>query len=174
MKPKAQTYQQKLGFFDEDLKKPKHDEIMYWLDSNVENIMKDLMFKKICTSINRLPTSQIIDTKYKIDKVWEMPVISKNGYNKFIIGYIDFYFSFSIPYRSKNLYDEFVENDYILGSCFEVKSEIKSAGELIRQINTYREYNKCDFYVVCPDTTHANLLKEQGIHFIEYPSGKIL
>ena len=37
-KPKAQTLQQKLGFFDEDLKKPKHDEIMIWLDQNIGSI----------------------------------------------------------------------------------------------------------------------------------------
>ena len=44
-KPKAQTLQQKMGFFDEDLKKPKHDEIMLWLDTNIENIVNNLFNK---------------------------------------------------------------------------------------------------------------------------------
>lgn len=33
--PKAKTLQQKLGFFDEDLKSPVHDDIMKWLDLNI-------------------------------------------------------------------------------------------------------------------------------------------
>lgn len=41
-KPKAQTLQQKLGFFDEDLKKPKHDELMLWLDDNIERIINKI------------------------------------------------------------------------------------------------------------------------------------
>lgn len=34
--PKAKTLQQRFGFMDTDMKKPKHDEIMLWLDSIVE------------------------------------------------------------------------------------------------------------------------------------------
>lgn len=33
--PKAKTLQQKLGFFDEDLKSPVHDDILKWLDKNI-------------------------------------------------------------------------------------------------------------------------------------------
>jgi hypothetical protein len=35
-KPRAQTIQQRFGFMDDDLKKPKHDELMKWLDDCVE------------------------------------------------------------------------------------------------------------------------------------------
>lgn len=37
--PKAKTLQQKLGFFDEDLKKPLHDDILKWVDRNAEQII---------------------------------------------------------------------------------------------------------------------------------------
>ncbi|OAQ42095.1 hypothetical protein A5893_02985 [Pedobacter psychrophilus] len=37
--PKAKTLQQKLGFFDEDLKKPLHDDILKWVDQNAEEII---------------------------------------------------------------------------------------------------------------------------------------
>lgn len=37
--PKAKTLQQKLGFFDEDLKKPLHDDILKWVDNNAEQII---------------------------------------------------------------------------------------------------------------------------------------
>ncbi len=40
--PKAKTLQQKLGFFDEDLKSPKHDEILKWVDRNLHKIIEDL------------------------------------------------------------------------------------------------------------------------------------
>jgi len=36
--PKAQTLQQRFGFADKDLTTPKHDEIMVWLDANLESI----------------------------------------------------------------------------------------------------------------------------------------
>jgi len=40
--PKAKTLQMKLGFFDEDLKKPQHDEILKWIDLNAIKIITDL------------------------------------------------------------------------------------------------------------------------------------
>ncbi len=40
-KPKAQTLQQRFGFMDEDLKKPKHDVIMFWLDDCVDEKLAD-------------------------------------------------------------------------------------------------------------------------------------
>jgi len=65
-KPKAQTLQQKLGFFDDDLRKPKHDELMIWLDSNIENIVNDIFFKAYDPE-----TEDVIkaETKKRIDKV---------------------------------------------------------------------------------------------------------
>ena len=41
-KPRAQTIQQRFGFADGDLKTPKHDEIMVWLDANLDSIIKSV------------------------------------------------------------------------------------------------------------------------------------
>lgn len=41
-KPKAKTLQQRLGFFDDDLKKPEHDDIIKWTDKNIETILLKL------------------------------------------------------------------------------------------------------------------------------------
>ncbi|MEI6851268.1 MAG: hypothetical protein WCL06_00440 [Bacteroidota bacterium] len=41
-KPKASTLQQKLGFFDEDLKHPDHDSILKWVDSNIETVINTI------------------------------------------------------------------------------------------------------------------------------------
>jgi hypothetical protein len=46
MKPKAKTYQQKLGFEDSDLKLKKHDDIMFWLDLNIEKVINNLIGTK--------------------------------------------------------------------------------------------------------------------------------
>ena len=51
---------------------------------------------------------------------------------------------------------------------FEVKTQIKSAGELIRQINYYKEYVRGHYVVVSPEDKFARILKEQGIGFIPY------
>ena len=38
-KPKAKTIQQRFGFLDADLKTPKHDELMLWLDQEMKSIV---------------------------------------------------------------------------------------------------------------------------------------
>ena len=52
---------------------------------------------------------------------------------------------------------------------FEVKTEIKSIGELMRQINHYKTYLNRDYYIVCPDNSSKEILKGQNIGFIKYP-----
>lgn len=42
-KPRASTIQQRFGFQDGDLKTPKHDEIMLWLDENAEGVVKQIL-----------------------------------------------------------------------------------------------------------------------------------
>jgi hypothetical protein len=44
---KPNTLQQKLGFLDDDLRKPKHDDIMLWLDRNIEAVLRDIFFKPL-------------------------------------------------------------------------------------------------------------------------------
>lgn len=41
-KPKAKSLQQKLGFFDEDLKSPDHDTILKWLDKNIDIVLNSI------------------------------------------------------------------------------------------------------------------------------------
>lgn len=122
-------------------------------------------------------------------KQWEYPVSNKvEGYkysNKYLIGYIDMridYEDYDIGadafFKTEGQYDhklwDFVgdvawkitkKERFIF---IEVKSEIKSLGELIRQLGTYREYKRGDYYVVCADDHHKDILHEQGIGFIKY------
>lgn len=41
-KPKAKTLQQKLGFFDDDLTNPDHDDIMKWLHKNIDKVITEI------------------------------------------------------------------------------------------------------------------------------------
>lgn len=43
---KANTLQQRLGFMDEDLKKPSHDVIIKWVCDNAGNLFEDILYKK--------------------------------------------------------------------------------------------------------------------------------
>lgn len=40
--PKAKTLQQRLGFFDDDLKSPVHDDILKWIQTNIREIINQL------------------------------------------------------------------------------------------------------------------------------------
>ncbi len=52
----------------------------------------------------------------------------------------------------------------------EVKTEIPSLGELIRQIQLYKEYNPGRYFVLAPDDSYRDVLSEQRIGFIQYPA----
>ena len=46
VKPRAKTLSERFGFMDEDLKKPKHDEIVLWLKANIESVVEGLCPKE--------------------------------------------------------------------------------------------------------------------------------
>lgn len=262
MKPKqANTLQQKLGFFDDDLKKPLHDEIMLKLNDKIEDIVNELFYKPLSENeLEKLKDKaiRVIDTfikdrtilidyyrkcieeyskkdssedyarwtkeyeeklevelnkiaKYKDfkgfnnkperpriklkQKIWELPVTTQSHYssgyssgssNKYTVGFIDMAVSFDqinfdiggitteritrpddkwITNIAKNLYFETILEERWL--YIEVKTEIKSVGELIRQIQHYKEYKSGSYYVVCPDNKYKDILQEQGIGTIE-------
>ncbi|MHA2265228.1 MAG: hypothetical protein ACXAEN_22770 [Candidatus Thorarchaeota archaeon] len=139
-KPRATTIQQRFGFKDDDLKKPNHDMIMIWLDENINAVVNDL--------ISKYP-EQFIDCEETAitNTIWEQPIMS----GKYCIGFIDMW----IP-------------DYRI--CIEVKTEIPSVGELIRQIAMYKQYTISQpfFAVVSPNDRFASVLESQGILFYKY------
>lgn len=55
------------------------------------------------------------------------------------------------------------------GIAIEVKTEIPNVGELLRQINFYRNYfGGPRWIVVSPDDRYKDVLKAQGIHFYKF------
>ncbi len=66
--PKAKTLQQKLGFFDDDLRKPDHDTILKWLDLNIDSVIEKLYNfekwnekkkKKLLTHVNEIVSIEL-------------------------------------------------------------------------------------------------------------------
>lgn len=240
-RPRAQTLQQKLGFYDEDLKKPDHDAIMYWVAENAEevvntalrlhywqqeeiNLCKELIIKSlnfcfgrdddgnICSTnesirpdeytileeqINFSPLPERAKTKvYELE--WEHPVTTQvtnqyNGYKsaKHIVGFIDLKIDCSITRLGiEEAKFEFSHADYKLPNYVsvvnyfqdvnwiqyrlpltvyvEVKTEIKSLGELFRQLSTYKEYNDGIYLIICPDDRHKQTIIDQGFLFFKY------
>lgn len=289
--PKANTLQQKLGFFDEDLKSPDHDSILKWLDNNIDKVIDsiydfrewnettvkdisdqvnkiiaiDIEFEKIKVQkiekeiaddqkhINDLKERQLkefkkekenvssysssnwikesidkaeleIEEKRKAlssserkikyladfdslpdklpqrrkpritDKIWEYTVTNQSinqrtGYQspKNVIGFIDMKVTFiytrltvcGVDFNRKQIIGKLAwaqtENlDYhafdlcSINLLIEVKTKIPSLGELFRQLNTYKEYEKGDYLVVCPDDSNMETIIKQGFKFYKF------
>lgn len=176
------TLQQKFGFQDDDLKSPKHDDIMVWLDTNIERIFKERFIKYFIAEWNESVektkktvgdisgySENVLPGEIQIKKIWEMPIVNKN----YTIGFIDFVISFEYPkLLCTNQYRSIVQEAYIdwkMDSfAFEVKTVIPSVGELIRQIRMYQTYFNYTFYVVAPDDKYEQVLKSQNIGFVKY------
>ncbi len=62
--PKAKTLQQKLGFFDEDLKSPVHDDILKWLDKNILMVIHSLY------SIREWPKNKIDEQRKLAEQIF--------------------------------------------------------------------------------------------------------
>ncbi len=105
----------------------------------------------------------------------EVPLKGRNG---FIIGYFDIVIEYQIPtHRTENFIfwegnvvksdlDEDISSDYI-----EVKPEIKSFGETLRQLNTYRSYipESSHVYLFTKDTRFKDAFEGQGINVLIMP-----
>ncbi len=50
----------------------------------------------------------------------------------------------------------------------EVKSKLPTLGELMRQINLYREAHRGKVVVVSPDDSYVEVLKTQDVLFLKY------
>jgi hypothetical protein len=249
--PKAKTIQQRFGFADQDLKKPMHDKIMYWMEKNLHDCLPDWIgctdkwsehrIAKLVDHIETLQAKrldelekQLSDTlqndgskepapvflknkkpwegvkaeriknieaciesvkswtqlpplpdKPPISKItsrWEVPINTTGNYvsgNKYIVGFVDFSVRCNMPsldlrgVGDSHLPDSWRpewEVHFINRTFrFEVKTEIASLGEVIRQINMYREYDSdAQYYLVSPDGSHVDILNKERIGFIKY------
>lgn len=151
-KDRATTLQAKLGFADSELATAEHDAIVADLDLNMKSVLRGLFpYITGCTGTT--------------EKTWEYP-IGKDTYgrgNPFIVGFIDIH----VVVRFESTPPGYPS---MLCVNFEVKSHIKSAGEVIRQIRLYEQYVPAYemFVVVSPDTQFREVLRNQKIGFVAY------
>ena len=231
MSSKTKNYLQTQLFPDEDIKQPKHDDIMFWLDKNINAITEEILPKDISKYINkyekeninnqinrtkeyfrRIGTEESIENIKKLDnlnlfnkeyirtvpinielKNWEFPVTIGEEKYKRIIGFVDmlvgFYFPTSaylqgiveeikygeiVKYRLEDTIGLNFHRKY-RSVAFEVKTKIDSVGELIRQINYYRNVLRDTIFVVISENDeYKDILNDQKIKFIKYEPEKYL
>lgn len=126
----------------------------------------------------------------RVDRpVWEYPVQDSAYKGKaYVVGFADMMVRYWTPTLELNLGDlapnmfmtwkhnavstELYAPTYVhwkeYKAFFEVKTEIPSLGELLRQINLYKTYLSGEWFVVSPDVRFRDTLAEQGVGFIEY------
>jgi hypothetical protein len=161
---KAKTHLEKLGFSEPDKKKPTHDKIQTWVYENIETVLKETVMKN-----NEFP--------YKItENKWEHQIIYTNGSYKTVVGFVDIFAKVDGIFFYKSGKEIIKERTY--ASIFiEIKTEIPSLGELIRQLRAYQSYEgsyRTYYVVVSPDDSHIKILKEQGFYFYKYKDPALL
>ncbi|MGV1049169.1 MAG: hypothetical protein ACOYD4_11675 [Solirubrobacterales bacterium] len=182
---KATTMSQRFGFMDSELKTPRHDELMVWLDANIKAILRPRVIEPkpyysdgVATWGERL-----------FQVVWEKPVMS----NQYMVGFADMYVM--AGHRAEKpvvcAYGNSDRAQFQIGDLvwardrsgraalywFEVKPSIPSAGEAIRQIRMYQQYTNGHWFIVSPDERCRESIERQGIGFInpnEHDSTEIL
>jgi hypothetical protein len=185
---KTHLLRQCFDFMDEDTREPMHDEIMLWLDDAVESIVQNTIvgrewdeaevrntyrdhYEAYGDAMPPLPARPPIEI---LGKTWSWIVRDKSGEP---IGCIDLYVQYT---RAELLVDRepsgaprwFQYNDHD-SACFEVRTEIASLGELVRQIRLYQAHVHGRFYVVSPDDRFERILQEQEIGFIKYDNSSL-
>jgi len=146
--PKTKPIQGRLGFDDPDIKKPAHDEMIKWLDANIEDILM---------VVQTLPTRpKGVRTKWQ-------PLVQMKAKDGQFIGFADL-----IAFQSLND----LNSPPIL---FEALVTIESLGMLFRRLRMFQagyaedwHVSKMKFVVVCPDDTEAQTIREQGFYFLKY------
>lgn len=112
-----------------------------------------------------------------LSKVWEQPVTT--GHNNYTVGFIDMRVKCEVDIGTtltlpsseewikgkEPVYKRSVEN---MEFNFEVKTTIPSLGELVRQVQMYRQFIGGTYVVVSGDTRFKEALAGQKIKFVFY------
>lgn len=135
------SFRDRFGRRDPDLGSPVHDEIMIWLDGELRSGKLDYRL---------FPP----DGRKFISLNWEAPLP---------LGLSD-----SLPVAFADILAHF-DGDITIG--FEVKPEIYSIGELLRQLNAYRvlEHRIPRWVVVSkPNETVENIVRREGFGWLDF------
>lgn len=187
----AKTLIERFGFNDPDRKTPLHDQICLWVNNDpgevIYRAMGDLdeseaakrelsLINVMLDSSGHKPSAQISGAEYTC--MWEVPIGRKTGSGFVAAGFVDLRLSRSImihtgveePIEEPDIFILPVHKIADTTLNVEIKSKISSVGDLLRQIQFYRTFDKkTPWCVVSPDTRYAEIIRQQGIHFVECP-----
>ena len=167
---KKSRLEREIGFYDRPFTAPgltsrmESPQKQIFLDElkNIEHEIEELESWK---NLGQLPDKSITTKR----KTWERPIKS---HNEFVIGFIDMEVVCDVPeyldYSGDFPVWKIRHIEYSL--MFEVKTSIKSIGEVVRQIQLYKNYRnryKDKFIIVSPDDRYVDLLKSQNIGFVK-------
>jgi hypothetical protein len=188
-KTRASTLQERFGFKDSDLKTSEHDEIMCWLDQNIQTLCQRLICfpidgtwarEEIARCMRQWAEGDHVAVKdfprippcprrtLKVRSQWEVPIMS----GQYTIGFLDMvaqceFLGLSVSWERTQADRKLDVRQETVGLNFEVKSDIPSIGELIRQINFYRQYRPGHYIIVSADGRWKKQIESQGMTFLD-------
>lgn len=148
---------------DEQVKTPEHDALCFWVDTNIEKILR---------------THQGINNGIKFKLHWEVPI---KGYNGFLLGFPDFsYYFFNDGEYKFTSVDTRVMFDF---GFIEVKPTIASVGATMRQLQNYKTFerhlrkdtwansssSRFKVFLVTYDTRYKDIFEKQGFPCVVVP-----
>lgn len=149
------------------------------------NAMQDhLAFLKSWTGLGDPPPRQI-----DVSSACEVPIKRERYKTTDIIGYADIVFSIRVNHlRVPSFPTDQFEKPILDGNHFnwwsywgdpfkialDAKTTIPSFGQIVRDLNTYREFRDWPFVIVSPEARFAEALVDEGFGFIKYPDGVLL
>lgn len=150
-----------------ELKTPIHDAMVLWTFKNSAKIIQDLKIEPKIRSHYKMESTDI-----KSEKIIEYPI---KGYNGFNLGFIDLVFQIQ---GNRNVIFDCVTEDIISYGCrdgslvhigFEIKPEVKSIGDVLRQFQYYKSNHKFHGLILVTKTTGLKeIFESQGFYVVEY------
>ncbi len=184
---------QQIGFWDSEVSSSDHDQIQVWTLQNIDKVLRlaipgefdrDWGPREVSYSSDGVSEDKWQEIKAKAiaehprpnpkaNKVEiEYTLVKRHGHNgqlEQIVGYADLMVHIGIPGLSAHDDEPFEVwfggKDRVL---VEVKSKLPTLGELMRQINLYRQAHHGKVVVVSPDDSYAEVLVTQGVLFLKY------
>jgi len=157
------------GLWDNEVSLPGHDAIVHWAYRNAEKVAAHaivLIGKKGRYSLAELQEKgHLTECTFKV-RARELE--AKLRADRREVGYADLLIRARFPDKSSthlaDLGIHYPEGEFsILVEC---KAKLPTLGELMRQMNAYREVHR-DAVVVARDAAYREILREQGIGFCE-------
>jgi hypothetical protein len=146
---------------EKELKTPKHDEMVLWTFNHAEEIIK-LILEHPSEKEFKDRIKYVKEIDYR--RTMEYPLKSKTDFN---IGFLDLL----VQVLRRNKFDE--ESSYydlLFQIAFEIKPEVKSIGEVLRQFQFYKSNLQSNTRLILVTGTKGlkEIFESQGFYVIEY------